>query len=148
MGCFFEMINKLVGASSNFIICIYRRCSWWFAWEKSAKKAFCQKWSAVMESFLYQTKPTARQMYLEPRTKIFLCITVVFITLTNCEQGMMGYAKTCVAFVPLVNSLLPWIRCIYQRKYRFRYQVCFDFFLRLGKSIERYYLCKSALWFG
>ena len=55
-----------------------------------------------MDSFLFQTKPTARQMYLDPRTKIFLCITVVFITLTGCEQGMMGYAKFCVTFVPLV----------------------------------------------
>lgn len=59
-----------------------------------------------MESFLYQTRPTMRQMYLDPRTKIFLCLTVAFITLVSCERGYMVYAKTCVAFVPLVFLLI------------------------------------------
>lgn len=59
-----------------------------------------------MESFLFQTRPTMRQMYLDPRTKMFLCITVAFITLVNCERGFMVCAKICVAFVPLVFLII------------------------------------------
>lgn len=55
-----------------------------------------------MESFLYYKRPTVRQMYLDPRTKIFLSLTVTFITLANSGQGIMDYVKVCAAAVPLL----------------------------------------------
>ena len=36
-----------------------------------------------MKSILYDTKPTIRQMYLDPRTKILLCVTVSFVMIAR-----------------------------------------------------------------
>lgn len=59
-----------------------------------------------MESVLYHTKPTAKQMYLDPRTKLLLCLTVTFITLANNGDGIMAYVRICVAVIPLIFLLI------------------------------------------
>ena len=55
-----------------------------------------------MESILKNTRPTAKQMYLDPRTKIFLCLCVAFIMLAGDGNGFMRYVRPCLAAVPLV----------------------------------------------
>jgi energy-coupling factor transporter transmembrane protein EcfT len=55
-----------------------------------------------METVLRNTKPTARQMYLDPRTKILLCLTVSSVTFAAGNVGIMRYVLPCHAVVPLI----------------------------------------------
>lgn len=59
-----------------------------------------------METMLRNMRPTAKQMYLDPRTKIFLCLTVTFITLADGGGGIMKYIKIGVAIIPLIFLLV------------------------------------------
>lgn len=55
-----------------------------------------------METALRNIRPTAKQMYLDPRTKIFLCLCVAFIMLSGDGDGIMQYLRPCLAAIPLV----------------------------------------------
>ncbi len=73
-----------------------------------------------METILRNTRPTARQMYLDPRTKIFLCLTVSFVMLAGDGMGTMRYVQPVLAIVPLVFLLLlkkTWIAVYYVGMY-------------------------------
>lgn len=79
-----------------------------------------------MESLLYNTRPTARQMYLDPRTKILLCLTVTFITLANSNDGIMDYIRIGVAIVPLIFLLIlkkPLLVAYYAGLYAFSFTI-------------------------
>ncbi len=52
-----------------------------------------------MKSILYDTKPSLRQLYLEPRTKIILCLTTSFLMFSGEHNGIMRY------FLPLLYIL-------------------------------------------
>ena len=60
----------------------------------------------MIRTMLRSTRPTARQMYLDPRTKILLCITVSTVVLSGGDSGAMAYLQRCLAAVPLVFLLL------------------------------------------
>lgn len=47
-------------------------------------------------------RPTHKQMYLDPRTKILLCLTVSFVMLGSENIGIMRYVQPCLAAVPLI----------------------------------------------
>ncbi len=55
-----------------------------------------------MDTMLKYTRPTAKQMYLDPRTKIFLCLCVAFIMLAGDGDGIMQYVRPCLAAIPLI----------------------------------------------
>ena len=59
-----------------------------------------------MKSILYDTKPTIRQMYLDPRTKILLCITVSFVMIASDNTGVMRYVLPCMALIPLAAFII------------------------------------------
>lgn len=55
-----------------------------------------------METILRNTRPTAKQMYFDPRTKILLCLTVSFVMLASDGIGIMRYVQPCLAAVPVI----------------------------------------------
>lgn len=55
-----------------------------------------------MNTILRNTRPTAKQMYLDPRTKILLCLTVSSVMLASDGVGIMRYVQPCLAAVPLI----------------------------------------------
>jgi len=59
-----------------------------------------------METILRNTKPTKKQMYLDPRTKLLLCLTVFFVTLAGDGMGIMKYVQIVLAVVPLVFFII------------------------------------------
>lgn len=59
-----------------------------------------------MKTILRNTRPTAKQMYLDPRTKIFLCLCVAFIMLSGDGDGIMQYLRPCLAAVPLLFLII------------------------------------------
>lgn len=55
-----------------------------------------------MDTQLRNTRPSARQMYLHPCTKILLCLTISSITFAADNVGIMRYVLPCLAIIPLV----------------------------------------------
>lgn len=59
-----------------------------------------------METVLRNTRPAARQMYLDPRTKILLCLTVSSVTFAGSSMGIMRYVLPCLALFPLISFVI------------------------------------------
>lgn len=59
-----------------------------------------------MKSILYNTRPTLTQMYLDPRSKILLCITVSFVMMSSNNTGIMRYILPCLATIPLIAFMI------------------------------------------
>lgn len=55
-----------------------------------------------MDTVLRKTKPSARQLYLDPRTKILLCLTVSSVMMSSDVVGIMVYVLPCLAVMPLL----------------------------------------------
>lgn len=75
-----------------------------------------------METILREERPTAKQMYLDPRTKILLCLTVTFVMLSSDGMGVMQYVQPCMAAIPVILLLLlgkPLIAAYYAGIYIF-----------------------------
>lgn len=60
----------------------------------------------MIDSELYQERPKAKQMYLDPRTKMLLCLVVSFSLLTGRNTGMFFYVQKILIFVPLIFLIL------------------------------------------
>lgn len=59
-----------------------------------------------MQGILFAEKPKARQLYLDARTKIILCLTVSFL-MFSCEYtGAMRFVLPVLAAVPFVSFLI------------------------------------------
>lgn len=59
-----------------------------------------------MQGILFAEKPRARQLYLDARTKIILCLTVSFL-MFSCEYtGVMRFVLPVLAVVPFVSFLI------------------------------------------
>ena len=59
-----------------------------------------------MQGILFAEKPRARQLYLDARTKIILCLTVSFL-MFSCEYtGVMRFVLLVLAAVPFVSFLI------------------------------------------
>lgn len=59
-----------------------------------------------MQGILFAEKPRARQLYLDARTKIILCLTVSFL-MFSCEYtGVMCFVLPVLAAVPFVSFLI------------------------------------------
>lgn len=75
-----------------------------------------------MIASLHNTQPTAKQMYLDPRTKILLCVTVSSALLAGNNAGMFGYVQICLAIIPLLFLMImkkPLIVVYYSAMYIF-----------------------------
>lgn len=75
-----------------------------------------------METVLRNTRPTSKQMYLDPRTKILLCITVSSVMLASDRVGIMMYIQPCLAVIPLLFLVIlkkPCIAAYYLVMYAF-----------------------------
>ncbi len=59
-----------------------------------------------METVLRNMRPTARQMYLDPRTKILLCLTVSSVTFAGSNVGIMQFVLPCLAVIPLISFII------------------------------------------
>ncbi len=59
-----------------------------------------------MDTILRNTRPTAKQMYLDPRTKILLCLTYTLVMLSSEGMGIMRYVQPCLAIIPIVLLLV------------------------------------------
>lgn len=55
-----------------------------------------------MESVLKRDRPTIKQLFLDPRSKMLLCITAALINLAGGSDGVMGYVKIGLAIIPLL----------------------------------------------
>lgn len=55
-----------------------------------------------MNTILRNTRPTAKQMYLDPRTKILLCLTVSCVMMSSDIIGIMRFVLPCLAAIPLL----------------------------------------------
>lgn len=59
-----------------------------------------------MKSMLYATKPSLRQLYLDPRTKIILCLTTSFLMFSGEYVGVMRYLLPVLAIFPVVSLFI------------------------------------------
>lgn len=59
-----------------------------------------------METVLKNTRPTAKQMFLDPRTKIMLCLTVSCVMISSDSFGIMNVVLPCLAAIPLLFLIL------------------------------------------
>lgn len=55
-----------------------------------------------METVLRNARPTAAQLYLDPRTKILLCLTVSSVMLAMNNSGIFLYIIPVMVIVPLI----------------------------------------------
>lgn len=55
-----------------------------------------------MDTILRNTKASSRQLYLDPRTKILLCITVSTVMLAMDNTGIFAYIIPVMTIVPLI----------------------------------------------
>lgn len=75
-----------------------------------------------MDTVLRNTKPSMAQMYLDPRTKILLCLTVSSVTFAASNVGIMKYILPCLAVIPLLSFVImqkPLIVVYYALMYLF-----------------------------
>ncbi len=56
----------------------------------------------MINTILRQTRPGAKQLYLDPRTKLLLCLTVTFAMLAGNGVGLMPYVEPILAAVPIL----------------------------------------------
>lgn len=68
-----------------------------------------------MNSELFQKKATAKQLYLDPRTKIVLCLCVSITLLSNTGVGVLIYFQYFLCSIPLIFLLIlkKYIAAIY-----------------------------------
>ncbi len=59
-----------------------------------------------MGSFIFAQKPTYRQLFLDARTKIILCLTLPMIMFSCGYTGVMRYVLPILAAVPFVSFLI------------------------------------------
>lgn len=59
-----------------------------------------------MKTILHNIRPTKRQMYLDPRTKILLCLTVSLVMVAGDNTGIMSYVLPCIALIPLAAFII------------------------------------------
>ena len=59
-----------------------------------------------MKSMLYETKPSLRQLYLDPRTKIILCLTTSFLMFSGEYVGVMRYFLPVLAVFPIISLFI------------------------------------------
>lgn len=59
-----------------------------------------------MQGILFAEKPRARQLYLDARTKIILCLTVSFLMFSGEYTGVMRFVLPVLAAVPFVSFLI------------------------------------------
>ena len=59
-----------------------------------------------MEGILFEEKPGARQLYLDARTKILLCLTVSFTMFSGGDTGVTRFVLPVLAAVPFVSFLI------------------------------------------
>jgi len=60
----------------------------------------------MMFSEIYQNTATSKQLYLDPRTKILLCITVSTIIISGSGTGLMQYLQYVLSLLPLVFLII------------------------------------------
>ncbi len=56
----------------------------------------------MINTVLCQPRPGAKQLYLDPRTKLLLCLTVAFAMLAGDGVGFMPYIEPILASVPIL----------------------------------------------
>lgn len=104
------LFSRLYGTIGGHF-CFY----WWhnrrIHWKSRAEKALCQKRYNLMKSVLFGQKPTSRQLYLDARTKLILCLLTSFIMFSCNYTGVMR-------FVLPVLSALPFFSFLILKKYR------------------------------
>lgn len=59
-----------------------------------------------MNSVIYETKPSARQLFLDTRTKIVLCLVTSFVMFSAGYSGIMSYMIPVLAIIPIVSLAL------------------------------------------
>ena len=75
-----------------------------------------------METVLRNTRPGRKQMFLDPRSKLMLCLTVIIITLAGSGTGIMKYVRVVLSVVPIIFFLLlgkTWLSAYYAALYAF-----------------------------
>lgn len=77
----------------------------------------------MIETVLRQVRPKAKQMYLDPRTKIFLCFTMSIVMLDGEKIGILQYVIPILAIIPLIFMMIlkKWKLVVY---YTFMYLFC------------------------
>ena len=76
------------------------------AGESCPEKALCQERNDLMQGILFAEKPGVRQLYLDARTKIILCLTVSFLMFFCEYTGVMRFVLPVLAAVPFVSFLI------------------------------------------
>ena len=59
-----------------------------------------------METVLRSARSAAKQMFLDPRTKILLCLTVSCVMISSDSFGIMNVVLPCLAAIPLLFLIL------------------------------------------
>ena len=59
-----------------------------------------------MNSQIYQTKASSNQLYLDPRTKMLLCLVVSTIVLAGNGDGLMLYLQYALTIIPFAFLLI------------------------------------------
>ena len=75
-----------------------------------------------METVLRNTRPGRKQMFLDPRSKLALCLTVFFVTLAGDGMGIMKYVQVVLAVIPIIFFLIlgkVWLSVYYTALYAF-----------------------------
>ena len=75
-----------------------------------------------METILRNTRPGRKQLFLDPRSKLALCLTVFFATLAGDGMGVMKYVQVVLAVLPLVCFVIlgkVWLSVYYVLLYVF-----------------------------
>lgn len=75
-----------------------------------------------METVLRNERPGRKQMFLDPRSKLALCLTVFFVTLAGDGMGIMKYVQVILAVIPLICFIIlgkVWLSLYYALLYGF-----------------------------
>ena len=59
-----------------------------------------------VKTILRNTKPTANQLYFDPRTKLLLCLTVSTVMLAMKKTGIFAYIMPAMVILPLVFLII------------------------------------------
>ncbi len=79
-----------------------------------------------METILRNSRPGRKQMFLDPRSKLALCLTVMIVTLAGSGMGIMKYARIVLAILPIAFFVIlgkGWFSAYYAMLYLFSMMV-------------------------
>ena len=100
------------------------RNHWRNDWKSVAQKTLCKSRNRVMDEILSATVDSRNGIVLDPRTKLFMLITITTLMFSTSNDGIMNIVKPILSLIPFA-LILSEHKFKTAGKYAVLYAVCF-----------------------